>query len=82
MSKSILHSTRLISLVTLSSRITGLIRDQIIYAWLGRNWIQDCLNYAFLLPNSFRQLLGEGALSAAFIPAADMVCRLGTRPEI
>jgi len=68
MSKSILHSTRLISLVTLSSRITGLMRDQIIYAWLGANWIQDCLNYAFLLPNIFRQLLGEGALSAAFIP--------------
>jgi putative peptidoglycan lipid II flippase len=68
MSKSILHSTRLISLVTLSSRITGLVRDQIIYAWLGRNWIQDCLNYAFLMPNIFRQLLGEGALSAAFIP--------------
>ncbi len=68
MSKSILHSTRLISLVTLGSRITGLMRDQIIYAWLGRNWIQDCLNYAFLMPNIFRQLLGEGALSAAFIP--------------
>jgi putative peptidoglycan lipid II flippase len=58
----------LISLVTLSSRITGLVRDQIIYAWLGKNWIQDCLNYAFLMPNIFRQLLGEGALSAAFIP--------------
>jgi putative peptidoglycan lipid II flippase len=50
------------------SRITGLVRDQIIFAWLGKNWIQDCLTYAFLMPNIFRQLLGEGALSAAFIP--------------
>lgn len=68
MSKSILHSTRLISLVTLASRVTGLMRDQIIYAWMGLNWVQDSLNYAFLVPNIFRQLLGEGALSAAFIP--------------
>jgi putative peptidoglycan lipid II flippase len=68
MSKSILHSTRLISLVTLGSRITGLLRDMLIYSWLGNNWIQDRLNYAFLVPNIFRQLLGEGALSAAFIP--------------
>jgi len=68
MSKSILHSTRLISLVTLGSRFTGLLRDMLIYSWLGNNWIQDRLNYAFLVPNIFRQLLGEGALSAAFIP--------------
>jgi putative peptidoglycan lipid II flippase len=68
MSKSILHSTRLISLVTLSSRVTGLLRDILVAAWFGNNWIQDRLNYAFLMPNIFRQLLGEGALSAAFIP--------------
>jgi putative peptidoglycan lipid II flippase len=68
MSKSILHSTRLISLVTLASRVTGLLRDILISAWLGNNWVQDRLNYAFLVPNIFRQLLGEGALSAAFIP--------------
>jgi len=68
MSRSILHSTRLISLVTLGSRVTGLARDMLISAWLGNNWIQDRLNYAFLVPNIFRQLLGEGALSAAFIP--------------
>jgi putative peptidoglycan lipid II flippase len=68
MSKSILHSSRLISLVTLASRFTGLFRDMLIYSWLGNNWVQDRLNYAFLVPNIFRQLLGEGALSAAFIP--------------
>jgi putative peptidoglycan lipid II flippase len=68
MSKSILHSTRLISLVTLASRFTGLLRDMLIYAWIGNNWIQDRLTVAFLVPNIFRQLLGEGALSAAFIP--------------
>jgi putative peptidoglycan lipid II flippase len=82
MSKSILHSTRLISLVTLASRFTGLLRDIIVNAWLGYNWIQDRLNVAFLVPNIFRQLLGEGALSAAFIPVLSEKLHQGDKSAV
>jgi len=68
MAKSILHHSRLVSGITLISRISGLARDILIAGWLGNNWIQDCFNYGFRIPNLFRNLLGEGALAAAFVP--------------
>ncbi len=64
----IVRSSRVISVITLISRITGLIRDVLIAWWLGNSWIQDRLAYAFAIPHLFRRLFGEGALSAAFIP--------------
>lgn len=53
---------------TLVSRITGLAREIAIAWWLGNSWISSRLDYAFMIPNLFRRLFGEGALSAAFIP--------------
>jgi putative peptidoglycan lipid II flippase len=35
---------------------------------MGTTWVADAFNLAFMVPNLFRRLLGEGALSAAFIP--------------
>jgi putative peptidoglycan lipid II flippase len=66
--KSHLHRSRLVSAVTLISRFSGLARDMLLAGWLGNNWIQDRFNYGFRIPNLFRNLLGEGALSAAFVP--------------
>lgn len=63
-----LGSARLIALCTLLSRITGLARDIVLNRAFGQNWVQDAFNYAFLVPNLFRRLFGEGALSAIFIP--------------
>lgn len=68
MAKSILQHSKIVSGFTLLSRITGLARDVILAAWLGNNWIQDSFKYAYTIPNLFRNLLGEGALSAAFVP--------------
>jgi len=67
-SRSYLSFSRLISALTFLSRITGLARDVVLAAWLGNNWVQDRLTYAFAVPNLFRRLFGEGALSASFIP--------------
>ncbi len=52
---------------TLSSRILGAIRDAVIAAifTLGAT---DAFWLAFTIPNALRVLLGEGAVSAAFIP--------------
>src|SRR6185369_8621519 len=53
---------------TLLSRVLGLVREQAYMFFLGTTWINDAFQYAFTIPNLFRRLLGEGALTAAFIP--------------
>ena len=50
------------------SRIFGFIRDMLIARVLGAGRMSDIFLAAFKLPNMFRDLLGEGALSAIFIP--------------
>ena len=50
------------------SRIFGFVRDMLIARFLGAGRMSDIFFAAFKLPNLFRDLLGEGALSAIFIP--------------
>jgi putative peptidoglycan lipid II flippase len=57
-----------VSVLTLVSRVLGLVRDSATAALLGSTWVNDALNYAWTLPNLFRRLFGEGALSSAFVP--------------
>src|ERR1700761_9720308 len=53
---------------TLLSRITGFIRD-ILMAWvLGKGVLSDAFIVAFLFPNYFRQIFGEGTINPAFLP--------------
>lgn len=56
------------SAATLLSRVLGLVRDICYTSFMGTTWVADAFNLAFMVPNLFRRLLGEGALSAAFIP--------------
>ncbi len=53
---------------TLLSRGLGMIRDIIIAYHFGTSMLASAFFVAFTLPNLFRRLFGEGALSAAFIP--------------
>jgi putative peptidoglycan lipid II flippase len=57
-----------VSALTFVSRITGLVRDAVLAAAFGLGPISDAFFIGFLVPNLFRRLFGEGALSAAFIP--------------
>jgi putative peptidoglycan lipid II flippase len=53
---------------TLLSRITGFVRD-ILMAWiLGKGVLSDAFIVAFLFPNYFRQIFGEGTINPAFLP--------------
>ena len=53
---------------TLLSRVTGFVRD-ICMAWiLGRGILSDAFIVAFLFPNYFRQIFGEGTINPAFLP--------------
>ncbi|HTQ12474.1 MAG TPA: murein biosynthesis integral membrane protein MurJ [Rhizomicrobium sp.] len=53
---------------TLLSRITGFARD-VLMAWtLGKGIYSDAFIVAFLFPNYFRQIFGEGTINPAFLP--------------
>ena len=63
-----LKSSGAMGLAVIISRILGFIREA-IYAWfMGDGAVASAFQFAFQIPNLFRRLLGEGALSAAFIP--------------
>lgn len=53
---------------TFMSRILGLAREILIAAFFGATRAMDAFNVAYTLSNLARQLLAEGALSAAFVP--------------
>jgi putative peptidoglycan lipid II flippase len=55
-------------LLTVVSRFLGLVRDQISAAIFGDSVFNSAFVTAFRLPNLFRRLLGEGSLTAAFLP--------------
>jgi putative peptidoglycan lipid II flippase len=55
--------------ITLLSRLTGFARDVIMAAVIGAGPLMDAFSTAFRLPNHFRAIFGEGAFSAAYIPA-------------
>lgn len=59
----------LVSLATLASRLLGLVREQVFAAMLGASNVADAFVGAFRVPNLWRDLLAEGALSAALVPA-------------
>lgn len=65
---SLLKSASTVSLWTLLSRITGLVREILMAALFGANAMTDAFNVAFRIPNLFRRVLGEGAFSQAFVP--------------
>src|SRR5688500_16879472 len=58
-----------ISILTLASRITGLLREFLMAAAFGASAMTDAFNVAFRIPNLFRRLFAEGAFSQAFVPA-------------
>lgn len=65
---SIFKSGLLVSLFTLLSKISGLLREQTIAYVFGAGAAADCLNVSLKFPNLFRRILGEGALSSVFVP--------------
>jgi putative peptidoglycan lipid II flippase len=64
----LLQSVSTVSLWTLVSRVTGLVRDLIIAASFGASALTDAFHVAFRIPNLLRRLFAEGAFSQAFVP--------------
>ena len=67
--------------MTLISRILGMVRDIVSAIAFGTSWQWDGFIYAFMIPNFFRRIVGEGALSSAFIPVYNEVAEKHGKSE-
>jgi putative peptidoglycan lipid II flippase len=63
-----LRAVATVGAMTAVSRVAGLAREFLMAACFGTSVWKSAFNIAFQIPNLFRRLLGEGALSAAFVP--------------
>src|SRR5881409_2244928 len=63
-----LKSSGAMAAATMTSRVLGMVREMVYAAFMGNTWVASAFQLAFQVPNLFRRLLGEGALTAAFIP--------------
>lgn len=64
----LLRNLGVISILTLLSRIAGLVREILTAARLGAGPIADTFFQAMTIPNTFRRVLAEGAFNSAFVP--------------
>jgi putative peptidoglycan lipid II flippase len=78
----ILKSASIITLVTIASRIFGYVRDQRITLLLGTSLAADSFVLAFRIPNLLRRLVGEGSMTASFIPVFTSYMADKSREEV
>src|SRR5439155_2022380 len=63
-----LKSSGALAAATMTSRVLGMVREMVYASFMGNGWVASAFFLAYQIPNLFRRLLGEGALTAAFIP--------------
>lgn len=67
-SQNLVKDSGKLSLLTLVSRILGLVREMTRAAFMGTGALADAFTIAFVIPNFLRRLFAEGSVSVAFIP--------------
>lgn len=64
----LLKSSAVVAVMTMVSRVLGLVRDVVVAVFFGASAGADAFFVAFKIPNFFRRLFAEGAFSQAFVP--------------
>jgi putative peptidoglycan lipid II flippase len=77
----IVRSAGVVSGAVFLSRITGLIREMVFARFFGAGMVYDAFLAAFRIPNLLRDLLAEGALSAAFVTTFSQYMATRGEPE-
>ena len=77
----LMSGLRVVSLLTLLSRMLGLIRDIGMATLFGNGMVLDAFSVAFRVPNLSRRLFGEGALTTAFLPVFTRELEHSGRPS-
>jgi putative peptidoglycan lipid II flippase len=67
-SSTLFKGTGVVGILTLLSRVLGLVRDLLVARFLGAGLYTDAFFVAFRVPNLMRSLVAEGALTSAFVP--------------
>ena len=67
-SSQLVRSASIIGAATMTSRLLGLVRDQVLAYLFGAGNAMDAFTIGFRIPNLMRDLFAEGAMSAAFVP--------------
>lgn len=65
---NLFKSTGTVSILTLLSRVLGLVRDVVLAHMIGASGMGDAFLVAFKIPNFMRRLFAEGAFAQAFVP--------------
>ena len=79
--KSIVKSGLVLSLMTFASRIMGLLREMTKASFFFICMHADAFSTAFMIPNLFRRLFAENAISVAFIPTFKSYLEKDDSPE-
>ncbi len=79
--KSLVAAGLKLSVLTLGSRLLGLIRESTKAAFLGTSALADAFGIAFMIPNLFRRLFAENSISVAFIPTFKAYLEDARTPE-
>ncbi len=67
-SEGLLRSSAVVGVMTMISRVLGLIRDVVVAGYFGASGASDAFFVAFKIPNFLRRLFAEGAFAQAFVP--------------
>jgi len=65
---NLLKASGTIGGLTMVSRVLGFAREMVFARVMGAGMAADAFALAFLIPNLFRRLFGEGAFSQGFVP--------------
>jgi putative peptidoglycan lipid II flippase len=74
-----LGSAQLVAAGIFLSRISGLLRDAVFANYFGTSQYASAFRSALRMPNVLQNLLGEGTLSASFIPVYSKLLERGER---
>ncbi len=74
-------ASALVAAGILSSRIAGLVRSRVLASYFGTGLHADVFSAALRMPNVLQNLLGEGTLSASFIPVYSELLHEGRLKE-
>src|SRR4030066_1306829 len=80
--RRILNATFLVILAILLSKISGLVRDQIMAGYFGLKYETDAFTWAEFIPNLFRVLFAESLIIAAFIPIYSAYLKRNQKDDI
>jgi len=68
-----LRSAGLVGLLTLLSRITGVLQSRLVANFLGAGLAADAFSVAYRIPNLLRRFTAEGTMVSAFLPTVSEV---------